>query len=173
MRTERRLPLTQIIVGMLSALLAVSSIPVSAQGNEAHEATSASAAQPLAVADTFSRALAAGDTGTVRALLLPDVLIYESGGAETSAAEYASHHMPGDMAFLSKLTREQLSQLSGGDASTAWVATRTRLTGRYKGKDVDLNSTETLVMTRTDTGWRIAHIHWSSKPRSGSGPLRP
>jgi hypothetical protein len=170
MRTERRLPLTQITAGVLSALLAASNIPLSAQGsNEAREATPVSEAQPLAVADAFSRALAAGDTGTVRALLLPDVLIYESGGAETSAAEYASHHMPGDMAFLSELRREQLSQLSGGDASTAWVATRTRLTGRYKGKDVDLNNTETLVMTRTNTGWRIAHIHWSSKLRSGSG----
>ena len=110
--------------------------------------------------------------GTVRALVLPDVLIYESGGAEASAAEYAGHHMPSDMAFLSKIKREQLSQLSGGDDATAWVATRTRMTGQYKGKDLDLLSTETLVMVRTGTGWRIAHVHWSSAPRAapGAGP---
>ena len=106
----------------------------------------------------------------VRALLLPDVLIYESGGAETSAAEYAGHHMPADIAFLAELKREQLSQASGGNDAAAWVATRSRLTGRFKDKDVDLDSTETLVMTRTEAGWRIAHIHWSSTPHRNPEP---
>jgi hypothetical protein len=31
--------------------------------------------------------------------------------------------------------------------------------GHYKGKAVDLDSTETLVLTRTSAGWRIAHIN--------------
>ena len=50
---------------------------------------------PRSIAESFNSALARGDADTVRALLLPDVLIYESGGAETSALEYAGHHMPG------------------------------------------------------------------------------
>ncbi|MEK6807199.1 MAG: nuclear transport factor 2 family protein [Pseudomonadota bacterium] len=119
---------------------------------------------PRAVAETFNRALAAGDDKTVRALLLPDVLIYESGSVEASMAEYAAHHLPADISFMKHMKRESLSQSSGGEGTAAWVATRSRLRGRFKNKDVDLDSTETLVMTQTKGGWRIAHIHWSSVP---------
>ncbi len=129
------------------------SMPVRAEDNE-----------PRAVAASFNRALAAGDEKSVRALLLPDVLIYESGGIESSAAEYAGHHLPADIAFMSQMKRTQLSQSSGGEGATAWVATRSRLRGRLKDKDVDLDSTETLVMAQTKNGWRIAHVHWSSAP---------
>lgn len=119
---------------------------------------------PQAMAEMFNRALAAGDEKAVRALLLPNVLIYESGGVERSAAEYAARHLPADIAFMSQMKRTQLSQSRGGVGTTAWVATRNRLTGRVNGKDVDLDSTETLVMTQTKDGWRIAHVHWSSAP---------
>lgn len=151
MRTELR---TLLVTALLTAFS-----PISAAQDD-----------PRAIAESFSRALAAGDEKTARALLLPDVLIYESGGVESSAAEYAGHHLPADMAFLAKLKRTQLSQSSGGNGATAWVATRSRLTGRFKNKDVDLDSTETLVMTRTENGWRIAHIHWSSAPRRSAKP---
>jgi ketosteroid isomerase-like protein len=125
---------------------------------------------PREVAERFNRALTQGDAATARALLLPDVLIYESGGIESSAEEYFGHHMPADMAFLANLKRELLSQTSGGDGSGTWVATRSRLSGSHKGKAVDLDSTETLVMRKTPTGWRIAHIHWSSAPHRTSAP---
>ncbi len=133
-------------------------------------AATAAATDPRSVAQTFNRALAMGDADTVLSLLHPDVLIYESGGAETSAAEYASHHMPTDMAFLANLKREQISHASGGDNKNAWVATLSRLHGRFNGADVDLSSTETLMMVNTDAGWRITHIHWSSAPDGNTQP---
>lgn len=123
-----------------------------------------------AIAEAFSVALARGDASIVRTLLLPDVLIYESGGAETSAEEYFAHHMPADTAFMAAVKHEQISQASGGNDATAWVATRSRLTGRFKDEDVDLDNTETLVMIKTEAGWRIAHIHWSSALHRSANP---
>ena len=160
------------VVMATCASLGASAHDDESQGAPAAQSAAAAPASsdPRAVAEAFIGALATGDEAAVRALLLPDVLIYESGGAETSAAEYAGHHMPADIAFLANLKREQLSQASGGDDTTAWVATRSRFTGRFKDKDVDLNSTETLVMTRTEAGWRIAHIHWSSAPHRSPDP---
>lgn len=117
------------------------------------------------IADRFADALAAGDQATVRALLFPDVLIFESGGAEASADEYVGHHLPADIAFMTAIKRTVLSRQSGGDRVTRWVATKSRLQGRYKDRDIDLDSTESLVLQNTDQGWRIAHIHWSSSPR--------
>ena len=127
-------------------------------------------AGPRMLAETFNRALAKGDAAAVREMLLPNVLIYESGGVEASAEEYASHHLPADMAFMANLKRETLSQESGGEGASAWVATRSRLSGRFKDKAVDLDSTETLVITQTTAGWRIAHVHWSSAPHRSPNP---
>ncbi|WP_428383984.1 YybH family protein [Nevskia ramosa] len=122
------------------------------------------------IADRFADALAAGDQATVHTLLLPNVLIFESGGAETSADEYAGHHLPADIAFMAAVKRTVLSRQSGGNGVTRWVATKSRLQGRYKDRDIDLDSTESLVLQRGDGGWRIVHVHWSSSPRQAVAP---
>ena len=146
-------------------ILCLALVFVVAQG--APGAKDESAAQ---IADRFADALAAGDQAAVRALLLPNVLIFESGGAETSADEYAGHHLPADIAFMATMKRTVLSRQSGGNGDTRWVATRSRLQGRYKDRDIDLDSTESLVLQRTDSGWRIAHVHWSSSSRQAVAP---
>lgn len=125
---------------------------------------------PVAVAAQFASALRGGDAAMVRALLSPDVLIFESGGAELSLEEYAGHHMPADIAFLANLESEQLMQGSGGDETSAWVATRTRLRGRFDNKNLDLDSTETLTLSKTTGRWRIVHVHWSSAPHRQAVP---
>jgi len=117
-----------------------------------------------ATADAFVDAIAQGDAAVARALLMPGVLIFESGEAEMSADEYARHHLPADIKFMAGMKIEQLSRSSGGDQTTGWVATRLRISGHYRGKAVDLASTETVILTLTGAGWRIAHIHWSSSP---------
>ena len=176
MHTELKIGRTLIGAGLIAALAGCSTVPrapdAAMHGTVPAEpaAVAAPPASPRTVAETFNRALAMGDAGTVRTLLLPNVLIYESGGAETSMAEYAGHHMPADMAFMANMRREHLSQESGGDNTNAWVATRSRLSGRFKDKDLDLDSTETLVMSRTEAGWRIVHVHWSSAPHKSAKP---
>ena len=119
-----------------------------------------------ATVDAFEAAIVKGNEAMAKALLAPDVLIYESGGQETSRDEYAAHHMKGDMAFLAGSKREVLSRASGGDDQHAWVTTRSRITGRHKDKDVDILSTESMILKNTSEGWRIVHIHWSSRPAS-------
>lgn len=120
-----------------------------------------------AAAAAFNDAIARGDSAAARALLMPTVLIFESGDAERSADEYSRHHLPSDIEFMAGMKIEQLTRNSGGDQTTSWVATKSRMRGHYKGKAVDLDSTETLVLTLTSAGWRIAHIHWSSSTHRG------
>ena len=123
-----------------------------------------SVSAPVATVDAFEAAIVRGDEAAAKALLAPDVLIYESGGQETSRDQYAAYHMKGDMAFLAGSKREVLSRASGGDEQHAWVTTRSRITGRHKEKDVEILSTESMMLKNTSEGWRIAHIHWSSRP---------
>lgn len=119
---------------------------------------------PLATAKAFSAALMAKDEATVKTLLAPDVLIYESGGQETSRDEYAGHHMKGDMEFMANAKVQVLDSKHDVGQDRAWVATRSRITAKLKDKSIDVFSTETLVLKRTPEGWRIVHIQWSSRP---------
>lgn len=117
-----------------------------------------------ATAEAFHQALITGDEAAVRTLLAEDVLILEGGGAEQSLDQYASGHMKSDMAFLGAVESETLSRRSGMAGDSAWVATETRLQGRFRETDIALKSQETLVMAREGDGWRITHIHWSNAP---------
>jgi ketosteroid isomerase-like protein len=114
------------------------------------------------VVDAFHAALRRGDTSAAAALLAADALIFESGGAERTKAEYASHHLPADAAF-SQAVRSTVNRRAGNaNGAMAWVATEGRLTGTYKGKAIDLPTTETMLLRRSGRGWKIVHIHWSS-----------
>jgi ketosteroid isomerase-like protein len=117
----------------------------------------------LAVADAFEQAIAAGDEGRVKAVLAPDVLIYEMGGREASFAEYAAGHLKADIEFMKAMRREVLDRAHGTSGDLAWVATRRRITGPYHDKPVDISSTETLVLKRQAGTWKIVHVQWSSQ----------
>lgn len=124
---------------------------------------------PEAAADGLHAALVAGDESAVRQLLAENVLIYESGGVEASLEEYAQHHMHADMTFMKSVQREILNRqvFDGGDQAV--VTTRARLTGSYKDRPVDVDSTETLVLAQAQGTWKVTHIHWSSRSRKGDG----
>jgi uncharacterized membrane protein/ketosteroid isomerase-like protein len=114
------------------------------------------------VATQLADAIAMGDIDSLRAVVAADVVIFESGGIESSLTEYEGHHMPADMAFMKAMSREVISQqvIDSGDSAT--VVTRSRIHGTYKDKEIDLNSTETLVMRKLHGQWKVVHIHWSS-----------
>lgn len=121
---------------------------------------------PLSTAKAFGAAIAAGDEATVKSLLAPNVLIYESGGQESSRDEYMSHHMKGDMAFLANAQVQVIDTRHEISNDLAWVATRSRIMGKHKDQPIDLYSTETLVLKREPGAWRIVHVQWSSRPVS-------
>ena len=149
---------TTIAVALATWLLA------GCAGRTAPEPAEDVAAVAVSHAEAFQRALATGDEASVGNLLAPEVLIYESGGQESSREEYMSHHMKGDMAFLAKSQLQVIERKRGASGNLAWVATRSRITGVHRDKPVDIYSTESLVFERKPEGWRIVHVQWSSRP---------
>jgi len=122
----------------------------------------AAVADPVAAVDAFHADLARGDTKGAAALLADDALIFEEGGAERSKAEYVAHHLRADAEF-SRVMRSIVSHRSrGASGALAWVASEGRTSGTFKGKPIDLSTTETMLLRRTGSGWKIVHIHWSS-----------
>ena len=151
---------------MFAAALAMAGLwaPASAQRTRAL-AVAASAPVPreaAAVVDAFHAALGRGDTAGAAAMLAPDVLIYESGRAERSKAEYAAHHLPADAIFARAVRRNTTRRSGRADGSSAWITTEATTKGKFRDKVIDSVGMETMVLKRTGPAWRIVHIHWSS-----------
>lgn len=129
----------------------------------ASQATAAAASGPVAVIEAFHAALKRGDAAAAAALLGENATIFEQGGAEASKAEYVTGHLPGDIAYSAVTKDEVTSRKSEVTGSLAVVMSQGRTTGEYNGKPVDRRTTETMVLKRTRSVWRIIHVHWSSR----------
>lgn len=168
-----------IATTLMLSLASATALPVMAQTDQPHAAhhpkaaiaTQAdvpeAAAPAVAVVERFGKALAAADFKTVESLLDADVLILESGGAERSRAEYLGHHAISDAQFLKGAHSQLKRRRAWVEGDLAWVGSESELHASKDGKPLTLLSTETMVLRRTPEGWRIVHIHWSSRPKKG------
>ncbi|WP_116970104.1 nuclear transport factor 2 family protein [Blastomonas sp. UPD001] len=128
------------------------------------------AATPVGAVMAFHAALASGNINAASALLTEDVMIFESGGFESSRAEYASHHLEADAAFSAAVPRTLVSRSYGMQGDMAWVMSVETVTGAYRTRAINSRSVETMVLRQVNGQWRIAHIHWSS---ADIEPARP
>lgn len=154
---------------VLSLVLSAGSalcVPAVAQDAVAPSADASTVEPPAraaaAVVDAFHAALAKGDLEGAKALLAADALIYESGGAERGKAEYASHHLPGDAAFTAATKRTVTRRTGHAAGAMAWIASEATVTGIFKERAINSTSVETMILSREQGAWRIAHVHWSS-----------
>jgi len=153
-----------LVAGLLAA---ATPLPAAAQVNPAHQASAADdkamAADAAKTVDAFHAALGRNDTDAALALLAEDAMIFEAGNVERSKTEYASHHAGADAAFAAAVPSTLLKRTARAAGHLAWIASETRTAGRYKDRDVNRLGTESMVLQHTADGWRIVHIHWSSR----------
>ena len=150
------------------AMFAGPTAPAVAHETAATAATNAetldAAARPAAAAvDAFHAALKRSEIDKALSFLTDDALVFEGGAVERSKAEYAASHLAADAAFSAATTTVVTRRLGRTTGNLAWIATESRTTGRYRDRDIDSVGTETMVLRRAATGWRIVHIHWSSQ----------
>ncbi|MFY0685191.1 MAG: nuclear transport factor 2 family protein [Balneola sp.] len=95
-------------------------------------------------------------------ILHEDVTILEGGGVETKT-QYLSHHFHSDGKFLSAINREGVSQEISVEGNMAWVTSKTKMTGTYSGREIDMSSLELAVLKKENNLWKIVALHWSSR----------
>lgn len=110
----------------------------------------------------FHEAINSGNADKVRLLLDDAVLIFEGGGVERSAEEYAGHHLKADIAFLMNMKVTAIEHQVQGSADMAISMSRSQLVGKHHDKDIDITTMETIALRKTNEQWRIIHIHWSN-----------
>jgi ketosteroid isomerase-like protein len=109
----------------------------------------------------FHDALRRGDAKAAMEWLAPDAVILENGSSQTRE-EYAREHLAEDIAFVKAVpgTRSALSTKREGNL--AWATATTQSVGTFNEHDVNSVGVELMVLTKTEAGWRIRAIHWSS-----------
>ena len=120
-------------------------------------------AEAAQVVDGFKAAMAAGDADAALAFLADDALVYEVGHVEHSKGQFASDHLLADIEFSKAVNGVVTRRAGHASGDLAWVASEGRTTGRFKDRDIDRITTETMVLRRDPQGWRIVHVHWSSR----------
>jgi ketosteroid isomerase-like protein len=151
----------------LSVLLSASFLGTPAFANTPAAPPPPEAEQAAAFAvDDFGAKLAAGDLDGAAAWLADDLVVLESGGSEVSKAQYLAEHAPADAEFLRTATMTQRRRRVDVVGDVAWVLTEGELAATRDGEATTYLTTETMVLRCTDAGWRIVHIHWSSRPKS-------
>jgi ketosteroid isomerase-like protein len=151
------MPLGVPVLLLCSAAAALTTLPPPALAQTAGDSAAAAA-----VVERYHDALATGDSTAALAQLAEDAVILESGGLE-SRAEYRSHHLPADIAFVRavRTNRSPLRVTLRGDV--AWTTATSTTRGKYRGKPVNSRGAELMVLTRGRDGWKISAIHWSSR----------
>ena len=160
--------MSRTALALALSITVLSTTPALAQDHaQGHDHAAGSVAPEAAGAatavDAFHAALKAGDTAATLALLAPEVMIFEEGGAERSRDEYAAHHLGSDGAFAAASEATVARRSGWADGDVAWITSEGRTTGQFNGRAVDRLTTETMVLKRHGDGWRIHHIHWSSR----------
>lgn len=156
----------KLLIAAVAAVASVQIISAESPGAEASPRASQSDSAAVArVVQDFQGALKAGDSTAALALLAPDATVLESGGLETRS-DYRSHHLADDIDFARsvKSVRSPLTVTVTGN--TAWTAATSTTNGRFRGKEINSVGAESMVLTRSGTGWRIRSIHWSSRTRA-------
>ena len=110
----------------------------------------------------FHKAIKKGYQKKARSLLDDNAIIFEGGKVERSADDYANHHMISDMKYLAKIHTEVLEHSVKVVGDTAYSMSRTKSTGQYKGKYINSEGMESMVLLKKEGKWKIAHIHWSN-----------
>ena len=153
-----------VVRRLILAALLLSSPSLENRQLQAQQASPGDSAAVVEVIERYHAALTAGDTAAAMSLLAPNVVVLESGGIE-SREEYRSHHLPADMAFAKAVARERGPIQVRVNGNTAWAASTSVTQGTLRDREINSQGAELMVLRRTDDGWRIEAIHWSSRNR--------
>jgi ketosteroid isomerase-like protein len=148
--------IARLTVAAVLAMSGVAAAPANGQEESGPEA------EVRAVVGGFKAALAAGDSTAALGWLHRDLVVYEEGHAET-LAEYRSGHLAADMEFSAAVVTTPLQQGVIVRTDMALWVSEGESKGEFRGRAIESHGVETIVLVPTDAGWKILHIHWSSR----------
>ena len=133
----------------------------------------ATASAPAEVATAYLSAMESGDLEAAEALFAAQSSVFESGGQEGDWQHYREHHLGPELAELEtfSISRGEPEVQESQDGTMAFVAWPIEYRIALEDQRVvESVGTVTFVLVREGNGFRIRHLHWSSrrqKPADG------
>jgi ketosteroid isomerase-like protein len=172
MRLRRILLLALAWLGAVPALGQAQSAPT------APPAASVDVARDVAmiksIVNDFHRALEENYRQGVLNPLEDRVIIFEGGFIDAGRIQYDEQHLSEDLAYSATMRYQLIHREAYVSGDLGYVISQGRSVGRYEGRQLQYNGTETMILRRGPAGWKIAHIHWSgheakTTPADGDG----
>ena len=125
------------------------------------EAAQSGTAEAIATSTHFYDLLRRGDSAAAARLLAPDAVVLESGDLETRA-EYLAHHIGADIDFAKAVPSKRTIRQVVRQGDAIWLAATSTSNGQFENRPINSSGAELMVLSRSQSGWRIRAIHWSS-----------
>lgn len=122
------------------------------------------AAESVAVLNAYMGALANGQFDVARKFMAPNAVVLRDGRVLGSRDMYFAGEARADAAALHGAQRDLLRRDAKAGDGLALVLSEKRLRTTVGGKSMDQFVTETALLVKTLDGWKIAHLHVSSRP---------
>ena len=169
------------VLAAAATLVCAASMPASAQSQPAAPAPTTAvvatpAAQPaaitiapaaaeaVAVLNAYMGALANGQFDVARNFMAPSAVVLRDGRVLGSRDTYFAGDARTDAALLHDAQRDLLRRDAKAGDGLALVLSEKRLRTSAGGKSTAQLVTETALLVKTPEGWKIAHLHASSRP---------
>ena len=126
---------------------------------------SPAASDAVQVVNTFMEELATGQLEAARQLMTPNAVVMANGQVLGTRDGYIDGAAKGDATALQGVQREILRRDADAGPNAGWVVSEKRMRGPggAQGAPREVVVTETMLLARTTAGWKITHIHWSSR----------
>jgi len=140
--------------------------PAFAQSASTQPATAQSAAENEAtkVVDDFMAKLSSNQLEAARQAMTPNAVVIANGLVLGTRDGYIDGAAKADaVAMKSVRSRELMHRDSQVGAQVGWVVSEKRMVGEAAGQMRAMVLTETFLLAKTPSGWKISGIHWSSR----------
>lgn len=135
--------------------------PLSAQDPES---------QVRAAVESYNRALVTRDLPTLKALLAPDIVLYEHSVKNIGLDDVWDRHLRPEVEAFQNTKAEFTDVKYWVVPGMALVTRQYAITATMNGRPIDARGNETMVWMLRDGAWRVTHIHYSHPcPRPSSG----
>ena len=136
---------------VLSALTAlVSVLPAQAPEQQVRDAV-----------ESYNRAFVTKDLAALKALLAPDIVLYEHSVKNIGLDDVWDHHLRPEVEAFQDTKAEFTDVKVWAVQDMALVTRQYAIAATMNGRPIDARGNETMVWTRRDGAWRVTHIHYS------------
>lgn len=123
-----------------------------------------------AAVERYNQAFLGKDLVTLKALLAPDVILYEHSVKNIGLDDVWEHHLRPEVEAFENTKGEFTDVRVWVSGDMALVTRQYSIQATMRGRAIDARGNETMGWARRDGQWKVIHIHYSHPcPRPPSG----